>query len=860
METPAAISLLLPALVFGPLLAAALLPLLKHRPLHDIFLIVCVGLPLVGLIALAPSVLQGQTLTGSVPGLLGAFHFSLDPFGLVFALTGNFVWLCATIYAIAYTREDPARIRFLSMLLVLLGSSHGVVLAGDLLTLFVFFELLGLTALLVVVHTGSEEARAAGVKYFWLTFAGGLALLAGVVLVMVQSDSLAWAPLPESVSSAWRWAIFALLLIGFGVKAGMVPLHVWLPAAHPVAPAPASALLSGVMIKAGAYGVFRSMNMLLRPAGDAASWDQLFDMGLVLTTLGIVTLVTGVVMALLQNSIKRMLAWSSVSQMGFILTGLGAGAVLGGDGAMATAGSLLHIVNHALFKSCLFLAAGAIALRCGSTQMDQLGGLWRRMPVTFTCVLIAAAGIAGVPLFNGFVSKSMIHHGLVDASQQAGAEFLLYGEWLYLAAAAGTIAYFSRFLYLVFLRPAQSTKAKQVTEASPLMLAGMLLLVGPIVWLGLYPDTLLQHWLAPGFSAWAVSAAPISDYLASYFLGRGDVLSFAGTLAVGLTLCVAGLRTRLFRHLQGHGAGPDRLYQHLGPAMIAICLWLSDWATAIRQAVPVWLLRLYHEHLRPGWRALPGLRQRIGHEALLSLRATADFLLQGRLLRRQIWRDLLLRLRTAAEFMIDASLVDHLDRRQVSENRRESQIDQLYTALDLQRDRLILSADRLARQSDDSPGNDELINISHMMAGWIGTEWLDRAMAEGSSKARRLADSEAFCQQLAEKAVVLAQRYRAGELTEPDLEAVAEALRETLGTDDKPAAVTWPERSWPAEITSLALAPDRGHWPVSESLEQGIFISAARGRIMKVARDLSSGLLVAFVILLGLALAASLMR
>ena len=871
--------LLLPALVAGPLLAAAILPLLKSRTAQDGFVVAVVGLALLGVILLAPAVLAGETPTGALPGLLGRFNFAVDPFGLVFALVGSFVWFSATLYATAYTREDPARVRFLATLLVLLGASLGVVLAADLLTLFVFFELLGLVALLVVVHSGSDEARAAGVKYFWMTFGGGLALLAGILLVLLQSDSLAWAPLPETVASGWRWAIFALLLVGFGVKAGMVPLHIWLPAAHPVAPAPASALLSGVMIKAGAYGLFRSLNMLLRPETGAETWSDSIDMGLVLAVLGIVTLVVGVLMALLQNSIKRMLAWSSVSQMGFILTGLGAGAMLAADGAMATAGGLLHVVNHALFKSCLFLAAGAIALRCGTAEMDRLGGLWRQMPLTFACVLVAAAGIAGVPLFNGFVSKSMIHHGLVEAGQLPGGQILIYGEWLFMAAAAGTIAYFSKFIFLVFIRPAPSSDRQPAGEASPAMLAGMLLPLPAILWLGLSPHGVLERLLAPGLSDWAVQAAPIGYYLERYFFSAADLMSFLILLAGGLALFALGLKTGWFEPRASarergkrpalartrlaeltrrppEALGVDYWYRRLGRWLMDLCLWLAAQAAALRKAVPAAIRHLHARTLRPLWHSVPDMRRRAWHGLLVGLHGLADFFLKGGLLRRQMWREMLLRLRAAAEFLIDTTLRDHLGQERTPADSAQLQQDRLFAALDRQRDRLILAADRLAREQDDARRNDALINASHMLAGWIGTELLERAMAISGPRAQELAGSEPLCHKLADRAVKLARRSLDSELEPSDLNQVTESLNDLLGPEARPPDAGWPERSWPAEITAIALAPERGHWPVSESLEQGAFVTAARGRIMKVARDLSSGLLVAFGLLLLIALGA----
>jgi hypothetical protein len=246
-----------------------------------------------------------------------------------------------------------------------------------------------------------------------------------------------------------------LLVLGFGVKAGMLPVHTWLPNAHPAAPSPASALLSGVIIKAGAYGIFRTVFSLFRPALGTdfaeASWDFTAGLGLAVLWIGLASMAVGVVLALGQRNAKRMLAYHSISQMGFILAGLGAGAYLGGEGALGTAGGLMHAVNHALFKASLFLGVGAVALRTGQLDMYALGGLWRRMPVTFGFMLLAAAGITGVPLFNGFVSKCMIHHALEAAYAEGQTTALWLAQWLYMLVCAGTAASFIKLIGLYYL-------------------------------------------------------------------------------------------------------------------------------------------------------------------------------------------------------------------------------------------------------------------------------------------------------------------------------------------------------------------------------------------------------------------------
>ncbi len=785
---------MLSALVLLPLLAACLLPILRSRDGQNALAVATVVLVLVGLLSMAPAIVQGEPASARLPGLLGHFHFLADPFGLVFALVGTFVWLSATIYATAYLGDDPARPRFLSICLVLLAANLGVFLAADLLTLFVFFELLGLVAVLVVVHSGSEEARSAGITYFWMTLAGGIALLAAVLAVQSQAGSLAWQPLPEAVSSGWRWTIFGLMLVGFGVKAGMVPLHIWLPAAHPVAPAPASAILSGVIIKAGAYGLFRCMNMLMSASPGTSAWSQAVDMGLVLTLFGIATLVIGVVLALGQHSAKRMLAWHSVSQMGFVITGLGLGAFLAGDGAMATAGGLLHVVNHALFKSCLFLGAGAVALRTGSADMYRLGGLWRDMPVTFTCMLIAAAGITGMPLFNGFVSKCMIHHGLVEAGQREGGQVLVYAEWLYLAACAGTAASFIKFIGLIFLKRPRQPHPVRVREAHPAMLVGMLLPIIPIAWLGWRPHGLLESVFSPALAGQGISPQPITYYLEHYFLSGQDLAASVGMLGGGLVVFVAGMKFGWFTLSLPRTLGVAWWYRRMGVGMIDLCLRLARLAAAARAAVPERMQTLYR---KPSWRAA------------------------GRLVRP---------------------------------GRSKLPRDALFEALNRQRDRLLGTADRLARRDQARYPGDALVNSSHMFAGWLGTELVRRGMVSHRGTAAEIAADETFCQKLAERAVGLARKQLDEGLETVEIQQALSELDPVLGPDRAPSDHNWPERRWPAELADMALAPDHAHWPVSESLAQGALIRAVRGRVRKVAQDLSTGLLVAFLILMLLGL------
>lgn len=587
----AAPSVIPAALAFGPIAAAAFVrPLGKRRPvLRDAWVIVATGLALLGAASLVPLVSEHHYLESSVPALLGTLTFRVDSFSMLFALFTTFVWFAATLHSLDYLKHEQKHDRYHTTSLIVLGADLGVVLAGDLVTLYLFFEALGLIAFLLVIHTETDEAKAAAVKYFWMTLVGGFALLAGVLLTFALGGNGALAPLPEGGTEALRWASASLLLVGFGVKAGMVPVHVWLPDAHPVAPAPASALLSGVMIKAGAYGIFRVVTALFRPQiGEQvaeAAWRFSEQLGLVVLWIGVATMFIGVFLALQQSNAKRMLAYHSVSQMGFILAGIGAAGYLGPHGAMGVAGGLYHVVNHALFKACLFLGVGAVYFRTRSLDMYHLGGLWKRMPVTFVFMCIAAAGITGVPLFNGFVSKCLIHHAIVEAWDHQGLLSLGIAEKIYIVTCGGTACSFIKLIGLMFLGKPKVEYGPEVTDAPPRMLTGMGLLAAAILVLGWFPQILIKGVFQPGLHAWGVHPEILDEYLEKMFLSGSDILSVVIAFALGFTFFFVGMRFGLFHLHAPIWLSIDYWYRRAAEGLVAFCIAIGRGYEAIQSTI-----------------------------------------------------------------------------------------------------------------------------------------------------------------------------------------------------------------------------------------------------------------------------------
>jgi hydrogenase-4 component B len=301
-------------------------------------------------------VFMGEPITYRIP-LSGPFvpTFRADPLSVIFVILAAFLWLVVSIYSPKYMKHEGKYKLFDICTLVTLAAVLGVFMAGDMLTLLLFFELMTLASYFWVVHQWNRNAIKAGNFYLFYSITGGLILALGIVLlgtVLGGLPAIGTGSIVYLDSKVSGWGI-ALLVVGFGIKAGMAPLHIWLPHAHSAAPTPGSALLSGLLIKVGAYGLIR--------VGEFAGWGMVLEsgygwFGLLLVVVGICTMLTGVLAALLQSNAKRLLAYHSVSQMGYVILGLGLGLYLGSDGGLGLMGSIYHIVNHA------FLDAAAIAL------------------------------------------------------------------------------------------------------------------------------------------------------------------------------------------------------------------------------------------------------------------------------------------------------------------------------------------------------------------------------------------------------------------------------------------------------------------------------------------------------------------
>ena len=468
--------------------------LLRRRPIADAIyrVLVITGCVVSGGAAvrtLASGAGTTITISSSVPG--GAWVFGLDSLSAVFVGTICFVGAVCAAFGTPYLAPERARRPVWvahTMFAVLITALVLVVTAQAVVPFLIAWELMAVGSYLLIVYEHEDaEARRGGLVYIVATHTGTLVLFAMFAAWSVHAANWTFAALAAAGPSLpyGGGVILALATIGFGFKAGFVPFHFWLPPAHSAAPTHVSALLSGVVIKTGIYGILR---VLALTGGGAPRW-----WGWVMLALGVGSGVLGVLWALAQHDIKRLLAYHSVENIGIIGIGIGVGALGAAYGhpgvaVLGYAGALLHTINHALFKSLLFLGAGAVYHATGTRNMESLGGLAKRLPATWTAFFIGATAIIGVPPLNGFVSEWLVYVGLFRAAQSSEAlRLAVLGVPSLALIGALALACFAKVSGVVFLGQPRTAAAAAAHEVQPALRWPMFVLAAACVLLGVAP-------------------------------------------------------------------------------------------------------------------------------------------------------------------------------------------------------------------------------------------------------------------------------------------------------------------------------------------------------------------------------------
>ena len=365
---------------------------------------------------------MNDTMDLVIPGFCGmGMHLRLDGFRIIYVLIAIVMWAVCGLFSLEYMRHYGNRRRYYVFFWITFLATAGVFLSADLYTTFIFFEIMSFTSYVWVAFDEKKESLRAAETYLAVAVIGGLVMLMGLFLLYDMTGTLEMDGLGRAVEEVLSgngvygsggtgrlYAAGGLLLFGFGAKAGCFPLHIWLPKAHPVAPAPASALLSGILTKAGVFGIVVVSCVMF---GTDGNW------GLLVAVLGFITMFLGALLALFSVNLKRTLACSSVSQIGFILTGIGMCCLLksaGQGNGLAVRGTFLHMVNHSMFKLVLFLCAGVVFMNLHQLDLNDIRGFGRKKPALLFCFLMGALGISGIPMWSGYVSKTLLHEGIVE--------------------------------------------------------------------------------------------------------------------------------------------------------------------------------------------------------------------------------------------------------------------------------------------------------------------------------------------------------------------------------------------------------------------------------------------------------------
>ncbi len=558
----------------------------KQSGLYGLILFCALELMLAA--ALAFGAWKGQERFFVLEGFCGqGLRMRADGFRSLYALVASGMWFISAVFSRDYLAHEHGIARYAFFTLMTLGAVVGMFYADSLFSIFIFFEIMSLASYPWVAHEEDAAAMRAGETYLYIAVIGGLTMLMGIFLLPQGMAAAPLADLPAMAAGQKLWLPAILMLVGFGAKAGAFPLHIWLPKAHPVAPAPASALLSGLLTKAGVFGILILSTLVMREASGFG--DLLFR-------LGVITMLLGAVLAIFSLNLKRTLACSSLSQIGFILIGAGLCNLLGEHNGLALYGTVGHMVNHSLFKLVLFLCAGVVAMNTHRLDLKDVQGYGRNKPFLHVCFLLGAAGIAGVPGLSGFLSKSLLHEGIVEliahyAEHGHPTGIYKLSEWLFLLAGGMTLCYMLKLYLCLFWMKNDTYQADYDQKGSYLSLPARLGLgfaAGLVPVIGLLPGRTMSRF---GQLSRAFMQGGEPHHMPIAYFSLENLKGAAISLAIGamlFLLLVLARRIALRKKLTFSFDLENMVYRPfiglliaVGGAFAAVCDQLMDWLTAL---------------------------------------------------------------------------------------------------------------------------------------------------------------------------------------------------------------------------------------------------------------------------------------
>lgn len=529
-----------------------------------------------------------------LPGICGlGLSFQTGSFQGLYGVIAAFMWMMTGLFSpeyFAHHRENRSRYGLFDLLT--LGATLGVLYSGDLLTTFLFFEIMSITSCVLVAHEQTDEAMKAAYTYLAVAVIGGMTTLMGLFLLYNQLGTLSFAEIATArqagdvslTVAAW------LIVVGFAAKAGLYPLHIWMPKAYPVAPAPASALLSSILSKSGVFG-------LIIVCGRIMPGDIFF--GRILMGLACVTMFLGALLALFSTDLKRTLACSSMSQIGFITVGLSTMVLLGEHGALAAYGSVMHMVSHSVIKLVLFMCAGVVYMNAHSLDLNEVRGFGRKKPVLHTAFLLGAVSIACIPPFgSGYNSKSLLHEGLLElmAHGEALELPLKQIEWLFLLSGGLTVAYMLKLYICLFWEKNPERQAQFDAMGSGMNFASsaaVLLSAAVLPFLGALPGLLLSP--IGENSAAFFGQHPIAESI--HYFSMENLKGAAVSITIGLAVYFGIVRTLMVKNGKYVDLWPkkldleDGLYRPVLRAVLAVTGVLFGFLACLPERIVLMLRR-----------------------------------------------------------------------------------------------------------------------------------------------------------------------------------------------------------------------------------------------------------------------------
>ncbi len=517
---------------------------IKDEKARSVFNITMTGANFFIITSLYLNVMNG-TVDIFIPNIMGTGLFlKLDMFRYIFVWLTSLIWFLITIYSTQYLLSYKNRNRYYLFFMTTYWSTLGIFLSNNLINLFTFFEIMSLSSYPLIIHDEDKYSHDAGKTYLIMAVSGGLVLLMGLFLLYDFTQTLDIDKIKYVIQDIGniKYTIAGLIIAGFGVKAGMYPLHLWLPKAHPASPAPASAILSGVLLKTGIFGILITSEIM--------GFSDIYISN-TLIVLGFITMFLGGFLAMYQRNIKRILAYSSMSQMGYIIVGIGLMGILHEHKAIALYGTIYHIINHMIFKVLLFMSAGVIYMKLHELSINGIGGFGRKRKTLKICFFIGSCAIMGVPGFNGFISKNLLHHALAEAVHLYGGIWLYIGELMFVISSAFTTAYLLKLFIAVFVEKSDHDIENIKMKVTGRALVPMTILAALIIFIGLKPNFTMNIIYK------AAESFYIYDKIDTHFYNLENIKSSFLSISLGTLIYVFFIRRVLKK-----GSGENWWYEN----------------------------------------------------------------------------------------------------------------------------------------------------------------------------------------------------------------------------------------------------------------------------------------------------------